>query len=120
VPRLTELERHRVNEAKTASEKALGKSAGEVRNKHDKELAEKISAKSGTPFATALRLVKARHRGVLYPDVELEFDHLGVMTVGAVLADADRMSVRRLPTRWRASITAAARPSLLSKMTAIC
>jgi hypothetical protein len=86
---LSEYERHRVNDAKDASAKALGESAGEVRNKHDKELAEKISAKSGTPFATALRLVKARHRGVLYPDVELEFDRLGVVTVGAVLADAD-------------------------------
>jgi hypothetical protein len=90
VPRLTEYERHHVKEAKAASAKALGKSAGEVRNKHDKELAEKISAKSGTPLATALRLVRARHRGVLYPDVELEFDHLGVVTVGAVLADPDR------------------------------
>jgi len=90
VRRLTEHERYRVNEAKTASAKALGKSASEVRNKHDKELAEKISAKSGTPFATALRLVRARHSGVLYPDVELEFDHLGVVTVCAMLADADR------------------------------
>jgi hypothetical protein len=90
VRRLTEYERHRVTEAKAASANALGKTAGEVRNKHDKELAEKISAKSGTPLATALRLVKARHRGVLYPDVELEFDRLGVVTVGAVLADADR------------------------------
>jgi len=90
VPRLTEYERHRVNEAKAASAKALGKSAGEVRNKHDKELAEKISTKSGTPVTTALRLVQARHRGVLYPDVELEFDHLGVVKVGAVLADPDR------------------------------
>jgi hypothetical protein len=90
VRRLTEYERHRVNEAKAASAQALGKSASEVRNKYDRELAEKISAKSGTPLATALRLVQARHRGVLYPDVELEFDHLGVVTVGAVLADADR------------------------------
>jgi hypothetical protein len=87
VRRLTEYERHRVNEAKAASAKALDKSAAEVRNKHDKELAEKISAKSATPPATALRLVQARHRGVLYPDVELEFDRLGRMTVGAVLAD---------------------------------
>jgi hypothetical protein len=90
VSRLSEYERHRVNQAKAASANALGKSAGEVRNKHDKELAEKISAKSGAPLATTLRLVKARHRGVLYPDVQLEFDRLGIVTVGAVLADADR------------------------------
>jgi hypothetical protein len=89
VPPLSEFDRHRVNEAKAASGKALGKSAARIRNKHDKELAEKISAKSGTPMATALRLVKARHHGVLYSGVELDFDHLGVVTVGAVMADPD-------------------------------
>jgi hypothetical protein len=35
-------------------------------------------------------LFRARHNGVLYSDVELEFDHLGVVTVGAVMADPDR------------------------------
>ena len=39
---------------------------------------------------TALRLVTARHRGVLFSDVELEFDHLGIVTVGAALADPGR------------------------------
>lgn len=90
VPRLTEYERHSVSEAKAASAKVLGRSAAEVRSKHDKELAEKISVKSGAPLVTALRLVEARHRGVLFPDVELEFDHLGVVAVGALLADPDR------------------------------
>jgi hypothetical protein len=90
VPRLTEYERHRVSEAKAKSAKALGRSAAEVQDKHDKELAEKISAKFGTSRATALRQVRARHRGVLYPDIELEFDHLGIVTVGAVIADPDR------------------------------
>jgi hypothetical protein len=90
VLRLSEYERHQVKEAKATSAKALGKSADEVRNKRDKELAENISAKTGMPLVTALRLVKARHRGVLFPDVELEFDHLGVVTAGAVLADSDR------------------------------
>jgi hypothetical protein len=90
VLRLTEFERHRVSKAKAASAKALGKSATKARDKHDKALAEKISAKSGVPVVTALRLVKARHRGVLFSDVELEFDDLGVVTVGAVLADPDR------------------------------
>ena len=86
---LSEYERHRVNDAKAISAKALGKSATKVRNKHDKELAETISAKSGAPLVTALRLVKARHRGVLFPDVELEFDHLGFVAARAVLADPD-------------------------------
>jgi hypothetical protein len=87
---LSEFERQRVSEVKEKSKKALGKSAAEVRNKHDEELAEKISAKSGVSMATARRLVKARHHGVLYSDVELEFDHLGTVTVGAVMADPDR------------------------------
>src|SRR6516225_7996610 len=51
VRRLPEYERHSVKEAKAASAKALGKSAAEVRNKHDKELAEKVSAKSGMRLA---------------------------------------------------------------------
>ena len=87
---MSEFERHRVSKAKDDSKKALGKSAAEVRNKRDKELAEKISAESGTPMATALRLVKARHRGVLFSGVELQFDHLGTVTVEAVLVDPDR------------------------------
>jgi hypothetical protein len=89
VLRLSEYERHHVQEAKATSAKALGKSADEVRNKRDKDLAGKIAAKSGMPLVTALRLVKARHRGVLFPDVEMEFDHLGVVTAGAVLADPE-------------------------------
>jgi hypothetical protein len=89
VPRLTEYERHRVDEAKRVSAGALGKSAAAVRNEHDKELAEGIASRAGMPLPTALRLVKARHDGVLYPDVELEFDHLGILTVGAVLTDPD-------------------------------
>jgi hypothetical protein len=78
VSRLSEYERHRVSDAKAKSANAHGKSATKIRNEHDKELAEKISVKSGSPMATALRQVKARHRGVLYPHVELEFDHAGV------------------------------------------
>jgi hypothetical protein len=90
VPRLTEYERQRVKEAKAASAEALGESAAETRNRHDNELAKKISARSAMPMVTALRLVKAQHRGVLFPDVELEFDHSGIVTVGAVLAEPDR------------------------------
>jgi hypothetical protein len=90
VPRLTEYERHRVDEAKAASAEALGKLAGEVRGRHDRDLAEKISAKTGMPFVSALRLVAARHRGVLLPYLELDFDHLDMATVADVLADPDR------------------------------
>jgi hypothetical protein len=90
VPRLSEYERHRVVDVKGASAGALGKSAAAVRNEHDKKLAEAMSAKSGIPLLKVHRLVAARHRGVLYPDVELEFDHVGSVTAGAVLADPDR------------------------------
>ena len=90
VPRLTEYERHRVDEAKAASAEALGKAAAEIRARHDRALAEKISAKSGMPLVSALRLVAARHRGVLLPYLELDFDHLGMVSVAAVLADPDR------------------------------
>jgi len=42
------------------------------------------------PVFTALRLVSARHRGVLLPCLELDFDHLGAVSVAAVLAEPDR------------------------------
>jgi hypothetical protein len=90
VPRLTEYERHRVIDAKTASAEALGKAAAEVRTRHDRTLAEKTSAKSGMPLVSALRLVAARHRGVLLPYLELDFDHLGIVSVATMLADPDR------------------------------
>ncbi|WP_314963337.1 hypothetical protein [Bradyrhizobium cosmicum] len=86
VPAPTEYDRHRINLAKDESKRALSKAAAEVANKHDQDLAKAVSARSGTPIATALRLIKARHQGVLYPDIELEFDRLGSVTVGAVLA----------------------------------
>lgn len=50
VPRLTEYERHLVDEAKAASAEALGKAALEVRTRHDSALAEAVSARSGMPF----------------------------------------------------------------------
>jgi hypothetical protein len=90
VPRLTEYERQRVDEAKAASEEALGRAAAEIRTQHDRTLAEQISAKSGMPITLASRLVAARHQGVLLPHLDLDFDHLGIVSVAAVLADADR------------------------------
>jgi hypothetical protein len=89
-PRLTEYERHLVNETKAASADALGKAAAEARTSHDKMLAEKISDKCGMPVTTALRLVAARHRGVLLPYIDLDFDHLGIVSVASVLADPDQ------------------------------
>jgi hypothetical protein len=90
VPRLNEYERHRVAEAKVARAHALARTAAEIRAGHDKKLADKISQKFELPVATALRLVQARHRGVLLPYVELDFDHLGIVPVAKVLADPER------------------------------
>jgi hypothetical protein len=42
------------------------------------------------PIISALRLAAARHRGVLLPHLDLDFDHLGIVSVAAVLADPDR------------------------------
>jgi hypothetical protein len=90
VPRLREYERQRVEEAKTASAEALAKAASEIRLQHDQTLAEQLSAKSGMPMNSAKRLVAARHRGVLLPHLDLEFDHLGLVSVAEVLAHPDR------------------------------
>src|ERR1700730_11081339 len=88
-PPLTEYDRHRVVEAKTASTNALTKAATEIRVRHDKKLADKVSQRFDIPEMTALRLVQARHRGVLLPYVDLDFDHLGIVPVLQVLADPD-------------------------------
>ena len=88
VPRLNE--QQRVKEAKAASEEALGRAATEIRAQHDRTLAERISTKSGMPILSASRLVAARHRGVLLPHLDLDFDHLGIVSVAVVLADPDR------------------------------
>ena len=89
-PPLTEYERQLVSDAKTASANLLGKDAAEVRGKHDRVLAEKLSTKTGMPLASAMRSVAARHRGILLPFVELEFDHIGTVTVADILADPER------------------------------
>jgi hypothetical protein len=90
VPPLTEYERERVGEAKARSAEALGKAAAEIRAQHDRTLAEQVSARSGMPIYTASRLIAARHRGVLLPCLDLDFDHLGIVSVAEVLADPDR------------------------------
>jgi hypothetical protein len=89
-PRPTEYERHRIREAKAASASALNKTAAEVRARHDKKMADKVSQEFGIPVTKALRLIQARHRGVLLPYVDLDFDHLGIVPVAKVLADPDR------------------------------
>ena len=90
VPRLSEYERERVDEAKALSAEGLGKAAAEIGAKHDRTLAEQISAKTGMPIVSARRSIAARHRGVPLPFLDLDFDHLGIVSVAAVLADPER------------------------------
>ena len=90
VPPLTDYERQRVKEDKQASADALGRAAAEIRGEHDRVLAQQISEKSGMPIISASRLVAVRHRGVLWPHLDLDFDHLGILSVAQVLADPDR------------------------------
>ena len=103
VPRLTEYQRHLVDEAKAASAEALGKAAAEIRAQHDRTLAERISAKSGMPMNSASRFVAARRRGVLLPHLELEFDHLGIVSVTEVLAHPDRFVGETWPIHLKVS-----------------
>jgi hypothetical protein len=91
VPRPTEYERHRVKEAKARSAEALSKAAAKIRAQYDETLVQQISAR-GVPTITARRLVAARHRGVLLPYFDLDFDHLGIASVADVLADPDRFT----------------------------
>jgi len=84
---LNEYERHLVDEAKSTSAKELSEQAAEVRKQHNRRLAEAVSERFGTPIATAQRLVEARHRGVLFPNIELDFDHLGMVAVSEILRD---------------------------------
>src|SRR6185503_14658069 len=73
-PKLTEYERHLVDEVKSLSAEGLGRKAAEIRAAHDRQLAGEISARTGMPLVSAQRLVAATHRGVLGPQVELDFD----------------------------------------------
>ena len=90
IPALSEYERARVAEAKELARKALAPQAASVRADADRALAEKLVSRTGVPFATARRTVEARHRGALLPDMELQFDHLGTVTVREILADPDK------------------------------
>ena len=87
--KLSEYQQHLVREAKAVSAGRLNSEAKQVRDRYDAELAEKLGG-SGVPPPSARRQVKARHGGILLPDVELDFDDLGVVTVAAVLAEPDK------------------------------
>jgi hypothetical protein len=50
----------------------------------------RLPRSSGSLSRQRSRLVQARHRGVLPPYVDLDFDHLGMVPVARVLADPER------------------------------
>jgi hypothetical protein len=87
--RLSEYQQHLVREAKAVSANNLNLAAAEIREHHDQALAEKLGL-SGVPLPSARRHVRARHDRVLLPEVELEFDDLGVVKVATILADPDK------------------------------
>jgi hypothetical protein len=96
--KLSEYQQHLLREAKAVSTDKLSSAAERVREQHDEDLAGKLS-RSGVPLPSARRQVRARHGGILLPDVELDFDELGVVTVAAVLAAPDKL-VGRPSTVW--------------------
>jgi hypothetical protein len=81
----SEYQQHLVREAKTVSSVKLTAEATLVRERYDEALAGRMG-RSGVPLPSARRQVTARHRGILLPDVELDFDELGLTTVATVLA----------------------------------
>ncbi len=92
IPLLTEAERSTVNALKAAAKDHLRPEATRVRDNADRALANEMSARDGIHFDTALRRIRARHKGVLLPPIVLEFDDssIGQVTVGQLLADPDR------------------------------
>ncbi len=90
IPSLTEYEFARVREAKERARITLEPRAAEVRAEADRRLAEEISKRTGMPLVAAMRAVASRHHGSLSPQLMLDFDHLGFVSVEAVLADPDR------------------------------
>jgi hypothetical protein len=91
VPHTTAYEQARIAQAQQHARAALEPSAAVIRNAADRCLAEKISSTTDVPFASATRVVMARHHGRLLPSIELDFDHHeGPITVEQVLAEPDR------------------------------
>src|SRR5262249_23755135 len=84
--KLSEYQQHLVREAKAVSAEKLSGKAKQVRERYDETLVGKMG-QSNVPLPSARRQVRARHGGILLPDVELDFDDLDLVTVATVLAD---------------------------------
>lgn len=90
LPSLSAYQEARIAEAKARDQKKLEPEAAAIRGQTDLRLAEALSKRAGMPVAVAQKIVAMRHQKRLLPDVELDFDHLGIVTVGQVLRDPDR------------------------------
>jgi hypothetical protein len=89
IPSLTDYQLARVKEAKQRARLELGPRTAEIRAEADRRQAEAIANRTGVPFLAAMRTVAARHNGVLLPNIILDFDHLGLVSVEDVLAAPD-------------------------------
>jgi hypothetical protein len=90
LPGLSAYEQTRLEEIKQRAYAEIEPRAALIRNEADRQLAEKISKESGMPFEVALRKAAARHRGMLSPELVLDFDNFGFVTVKGVLANPDK------------------------------
>ena len=118
VPRLTEYERQRVDEAKAASAEALGKTAAEIRAQHDRTIAEQISAKSGMPIISAIALGRsAASRGaVAVFGARFRSPGHSVGCRGACAIQIDS-SAKLWPIHWKVPTTDVAKPTSCGPMT---
>ena len=90
IPTLSDYEADRVAQAKHRARVALEPEASQRRAKADQALAEEVSRRTGMPVVSAMRAVAARHHGALLPDIELDFDDIGLVTVETLLAEPNR------------------------------
>ena len=89
---LSMVEKATLADCKSAERHRLGGPAAKVRAAFIKDHSARIAARVGGSPAQAERTVERLCKGVLLPDVELQFDadDMAGVTVGAVLADPDR------------------------------
>jgi hypothetical protein len=90
VPPLSSCEMQLLKDIKANNERLLETQATKARTNYNRKRVQKLTVKLGLPEASALRMVEKMHRGILSPQDELEFDHLGSHTVADVLADPEQ------------------------------
>ena len=89
IPDLTDYQVALLAQAKRRARSVLEPLAAKTRAEADHRLAKEIGERMAMPFTSAMRAVAARHHGTLLPQITLDFDHSGIVTVKDVLADPD-------------------------------